>query len=195
MLRRREPNRVADRSERTADDRTDETAASARRTTLLGIAVFLAIGAGLAYGGLHLQNAMPSDADVEPIEATVTDAEYTQRGRGSDRSFAIDVTYEYEVDGEVYTSSNVEAGTEGYTVGNQQGAQTLLEEQWQVGTTVEAMVNPESPETAYLVGYKPGDRLERTLVHCGMVGVGGLMILASVVSLAKKPRRSPYRGE
>lgn len=186
---------MADRSERTADDGTDETAASARQTTLLGIAVFLAIGAGLAYGGLHLQNAMPSDADVEPIEATVTDADYTQRGRGSDRSFVIDVTYEYEVDGETYTSSNIKAGAEGYTVSNQQSAQTLLEEQWQVGTTIEAMVNPDAPETAYLVGYKSGDRLERTLVHYGVAGVGGLMILASIVSLVKKLRRSPYRGE
>ena len=186
---------MADRSEQTPDDGTDETAASAQQTTLLGIVVFLAIGAGVAYGGLHLQNAMPSDADVEPIEATVTDADYTQRGSGSDRSFAIDVTYEYRIDGESYTSSNVKAGAEGYTVSNQQRAQTLLEEQWQVGTTIEAMVNPDAPETAYLVGYKPGDRLERTLIHYGMVGVGGLMILASVVSLGKKLRRSPYRGE
>lgn len=125
----------------------------------------------------------------------MTDAEYTQRGRGSDRSFAIDVTDEYEVDGETYTSSKVKAGAEGYTVSNQQSAQTLLEEQWEMGTTIEAMVNPETPETAYLVGYKRGDRLERTLVHYGMAGVGGLMILASVVSLGKKLRRSPYRGE
>lgn len=56
---------MADRSERTADDGVDGTAASARQTTLLGIAIFLAIGAGLAYGGLHSQRPMPSDADAD----------------------------------------------------------------------------------------------------------------------------------
>ena len=182
-------------SDEAADDRTDENAASAEQTTLLGIVVFLAIGGAFAYGGLHLQDAMPSDADVEPIEATVTDGDYTQRGSGSDRSFAIDVTYEYEVDGQTHASSNINPRATSYTVDTRQRAELLLEGQWAVGTTTEAMVNPETPETAHLVGYKRGDRLERTLVHYGMVGVGGLVILASVVSLGKELRRSPYYGE
>jgi hypothetical protein len=159
------------------------------QTTLLGILVFLAIGGGLIYGGVHLQEQMPSSEETVSTKATVLESEFSQRGSGSDRQFAVRVTYEYEMAGETYTSSDVKAGAEGYTVDTRQRAQTLLKEQWVENATITAQVDPEDPETAYLVGYKRGDRLERTLIHYGMAGVGGLMVLASAVSLAKRGRR------
>lgn len=168
---------------------SDDDAEGSTQSTLLGILVFLAIGGGLVYGGLYLQGQMPSGEATEATDATVLESDFTQRGSGSEREFKIRVTYEYEVDGETYRSSNVKAGEASYTVDTRQSARELLDEQWADGATIEAQVDPDDPETAYLVGYRRGDRLERTLIHYGLVGVGGLMILASVVSLGKKARR------
>lgn len=161
------------------------------QSTLFGIFVFLVIGGGLIYGGLHLQGQMPSDEDTVTTDATVLESDFSQRSSGSDRTFTVRVTYEYEVDGETYTSSNVKAGATGYTVDTRRRARALLDEQWAEGTVVEARVDPDDPETAYLVGYRRGDRLERTLIHYGLAGVGVLMVLASLVSLAKRGR---YEG-
>lgn len=171
------------------DDDETESATGKKQSTLLGILVFLAIGGALVYGGLHLQGQMPSGESTVTTEAAVLESDFGQRGSGSDREFTVRVTYEYEVDGETYTSSNVKAGATGYTVDTRQRARRLTTEQWAAGETVEAAVDPEDPETAYLVGYRRGDRLERTAIHYGMAGVGGLMILLSVVALAKKARR------
>jgi hypothetical protein len=158
-------------------------------TTLWGILVFVLIGGGLVYGGLHLQSQIPSEGETETVNATVLESDYTQRGTGSDREFSISVTYEYEFDGQTYTSSNVKAGAAGYTVDRRERAELLTTEQWGEGNTVEADVDPENPESAYLAGYLRGDRLERKAIHYGLMAVGGLMLLASAVSLAKKGRR------
>lgn len=168
----------------------DESPDGARNgSTLFGILVFVAIGGALIYGGFTLQADMPSEVETETVEATVLESDFAQRGSGSDREFSVRVTYEYEVDGQSYRSSNVKAGATGYTVDTRQRAQTLVEGQWAQGATTEAEVDPSDPETAYLVGYRRGDRFERTLIHYGLVAVGGLMLLASAVSLAKKGRR------
>lgn len=158
-------------------------------TTLWGILVFALIGGGLVYGGLHLQSQMPSEGETVTVNATVIESDFTQRGTGSDREFSISVTYEYGFDGQTYTSSNVKAGAEGYTVDRRERAELLTTEQWAGGNTVEADVDPENPETAYLAGYLRGDRLERTAIHYGLMAVGGLMLLASAVSLVNKGRR------
>ncbi|QCC51935.1 DUF3592 domain-containing protein [Halapricum salinum] len=159
------------------------------QTTLWGILVFVLIGGGLIYGGLHLQSEMPGADETVKMNATVLESDYTQRGSGSDRQFVIRVTYEYTVDGQTYTSSNVKAGAESYTVDRRERAELLATEQWAAGNTVEADVDPDDPETAYLADYLQGDRLERKAIHYGLMGVGGLMVLASLVSLAKKGRR------
>jgi len=168
------------------DDSDAGSSSDDSQSTLPGILVFLAIGGALVYGGAHLQGQMPSAEATEPVEATVVESDFTQRGSGPDREFTVSVTYEYDVDGQTYRSSNVKAGAEGYTVDTRKRARTLLDEQWAEGNTIEAEVDPDDPQTAYLVGYRRGDRLERTLIHYGLMGVGGLMILASVVSLTKK---------
>lgn len=85
-------------------------------------------------------------------------------------------------------------GRRGYTVGNQQSAQTLLEEQWQVGTTIGrwwSQIRPRPQPRRGQAG-RPARADARSLRddrgH-------GLMILATVISLRKKLRRAPYRGE
>lgn len=160
-------------------------------STLAGILVMLVIGGALVYGGLSLQSAQPAPDSTEPIEATVVDSEYSQRDSGTDREFTVRVTYEYEFDGQTYRSSNVKAGPTSYTVEQRSRAEALVGQQWAPGTTVEAHVDPDEPETSFLAEYLPGDRAEETIGHYLLLLFGGLAILASVTALAKKALRGP----
>jgi hypothetical protein len=159
------------------------------QTTVLGILVTLAIGGTLIYGGLYLQDAQSATENTESVNATVIESGYTERGSGTDREFNVDVTYEFEFDGQTYRSSNVAAGPTGYTVDTRQRAELLITEQWAPENIVEAQVNPSDPETSYLAEYRRGEKTEESIGHYLLIGAGGLLILASIVGIIKKARR------
>lgn len=184
---------VADESEDsgTAPETEDkgEPDEDGESTTVLGIFVALVIGSALVAGGLYLQDAQTATENTESVNATVIESDYSQRGSGTDREFVVDVTYEFELDGETYRSSNVAAGPTGYTVDTRQRAELLVTEQWAPGNTVEAQVDPSDPDTSYLAEYRRGEKTEESIAHYLLIGAGGLLILASIVSIFKKARR------
>lgn len=171
-------------------DGDDSGESSGGSSTVAGILVALLIGGAMVYGGYTLQASQPGPGSTVTTNATVLGSDYTQRGTGSDREFSVDVTYEYEFEGQNYTSSNVRAGPSGHTVDKETTAETLVEDQFAEGNVVEAHVDPEDPETAYLLEYRRGDRLEETIGHYILIGIGSLLLLASVSAIIKKGRQS-----
>ena len=180
---------VADESDENGGSDGEEDADEEIQTTVLGILVTLAIGGLLIYGGMYLQDAQTATENTESVNATVVESDYTQRGSGTDREFTVDVTYEFELDGETYRSSNVAAGPTSYTVETRQRAELLINEQWAPGNTVEAQVDPSDPDTSYLAEYLRGEKTEESIAHYLLIGAGGLLILASIVGIFKKARR------
>ena len=152
--------------------------------SLLGIVMAIVIGLGFAGGGLYMyQGQQEAIQEHEPVDATVVDTnverEVTDDGDDADEiSYYARITYEYTVDGQTYTSTNVRpAGIEkGYN--DRDGAENFLAD-YQEGQQVTAYYDPQAPDEAFLVR-------ETSKGVLAFAGIGGLVALLAGVSLVKK---------
>lgn len=114
------------------------------------VGVLFAVSIGATVSGVQSYEQQQETVDaVEEVSATVVDVEEVEKSNadrtpptGPQITESI-VTYEYEYDGETYTSTTVNPS------GDTEIANTTAEE----GDEITAHVNPENPEEAFLNAY------------------------------------------
>lgn len=113
--------------------------------------LFAIIGLYLAYTGAERIVAQRrAVANFEPVEATVQSSDMSIRGReGPSQTYKPEIAYEYEYEGETYRSKTVYPGGN-YDSRDEVGVRRLVDRH-NAGDLVTAYVDPEDPETAYLV--------------------------------------------
>jgi len=86
----------------------------------------------------------------EPVDAKIESSDYQTRGReGPSQTYKPEIAYEYEFDGETYRSETVFPGGN-YDSRDEMGVRRLVDEHT-VGDRVTAYVDPDDPDSSYLV--------------------------------------------
>lgn len=137
--------------------------------------LFVLVGGYLAAtGGQRIVVQRRAVESYEPVDATVEDSDFEARGReGPSQTFKPEITYEYEYDGKTYTSDTVFPGGN-YDSRDEESVRRLVDNH-NVGDDVTVYVDPDDPESSYLV--------EGELRTAMLFVVAGVVIVAAGVGL------------
>lgn len=134
--------------------------------TLVGVGLLVA-------GGYTVYDAHQLTSSAEEVDAVVVDSRLDDiaNREDEDKRYAPEVTYEYEYDGEAYTSDNVYPSW--HEPGMSESAARSVVREHDEGETVTTHVTPDEPSEAYLI--------ERSILvlreALGAAGVGALILV------------------
>ena len=151
----------------------------------------LLLGIGLVVGGWQFhQGAQHATENAIETEGTVLSAALTEKngsgpnrdGTGSNSGYVPEIEYRYTYEGETYTSTSICPGTaegcEASNIRSQDDVEGFLS-QYPEGETVTVYVVPDEPSRAFLIETDSG-----SLAHFMMMGIGALLLLSSLESVA-----------
>jgi hypothetical protein len=121
----------------------------------------LALVIGMAVAGFGAYDYTQQSAAIEDsveVDATVTDKHVDSIMTSGTTQFTPEVSFEYNYEGESYTSNNLYPSSASKNYDTKSGAQSAMEE-YEQGETVTAYVNPESPGDAFLKNEKSSSPL------------------------------------
>jgi len=145
-------------------------------------AVFALIGVAIAgYGFTQYQGQQDYLENTENISATVTDNSIrTDSSRRGGIDYQAEISFEYSFQGENFSSNFIHPLDTDKEFNSETEAEKFLED-YQEGETVDAFVDPDNPDEAFLKAERSSEPLLMMIIGALLTGLGSYKVVQRTV--------------